>query len=120
MEEIIQRLAQAISDSNLSYAELQKRTKIAKSSLQRYATGITKKIPMNAVEKIAKATNTSAAWIMGWEDETPNKNEDAVSDIFIRLRTDSKFLEATQMLYNLNEEQLNAVITMLQPFNNIK
>ena len=68
----------------------------------------------------AEALQTTPAYLLGWEEEIPNKNEDAVSDIFIRMRTDSKFLEATQMLYNLNEEQLNAVITMLQPFNNIK
>ena len=117
MEEIIRRLSQAISNSNLSYAELEKRTKIAKSSLQRYATGVTKKIPMNAIEKIAQATGTSAAWIMGWEDEEPTyKNEDAISDIFVRLRTDSKFLEATEILYELNEQQLDAVITMLSTF----
>ena len=113
MEEIILRLSKAISDSKLSYAELEKRTKIAKSSLQRYATGITKKIPMNAIEKIAKATNTSAAWIMGWEDEEEYKNEDAISDIFVRLRADSKFLEATEILYKLDEEQLDTVIAML-------
>ena len=116
MEEIIRRLSQAISSSNLSYAELEKRTKIAKSSLQRYATGKTKKIPMSAIEEIAKATNTSAAWIMGWEESPEHKKEDAVSDIFVRLREDSKFLEATQILYELNNEQLDAVITMLSTF----
>lgn len=68
----------------------------------------------------AEALQTTPAYLLGWEDETEYKKEDAISDIFVRLRSDSKFLEATQMLYNLNEEQLNAVITMLQPFNNIK
>lgn len=69
----------------------------------------------------AEALQTTPAYLLGWEDGEPTyKNEDAVSDIFVRLRNDSKFLEATQMLYNLNEEQLDAVITMLQPFNNIK
>lgn len=116
MENILKRLSQAISDSGMSYAELQKETKIAKSSLQRYATGVTKKIPMSAIEKIAKATGTSAAWIMGWEDEPTTKNEDAVSDIFVRLRSDSKFFEAAQILYELNNEQLDAVIKMLSTF----
>lgn len=116
MEEIIRRLSQAISNSNLSYAELEKRTKIAKSSLQRYATGITKKIPMSAVEKIAKATNTSAAWIMCWEEETPNKNEDAVSDILAKIYTNEKIQKATSLLCELNDEQLDLVIAMISNF----
>jgi transcriptional regulator with XRE-family HTH domain len=118
MEEVLQRIKQVILDSGLSYVDLEKRTGIAKSSLQRYATGKTKKIPLNAVELIAKATNSSASWIMGWSDENIPlyTKEDAVSDIFVRLREDSKFLEATQILYELNNEQLDAVITMLSTF----
>jgi transcriptional regulator with XRE-family HTH domain len=118
MEEVLQRIKQVILDSGLSYVDLEKRTGIAKSSLQRYATGKTKKIPLNAVELIAKATNSSASWIMGWSDENIPlyTKEDAVADIFIRLRADSKFLEAAEILYSLNEQQLDAVITMLSSF----
>ncbi len=61
------RLRQVILDSGLSYAELEKRTGIAKSNLQRYAAGITKKIPMSALEAIANATGVSPAYIMGWD-----------------------------------------------------
>lgn len=70
MSEQSARLLKVILDSKLSYAELEKRTGIAKSSIQRYATGNTKKIPVDAVKLIADATNSSASWIMGWEDET--------------------------------------------------
>lgn len=118
MTNVSARLAKVISDSDLSYADLEKMTNIAKSSIQRYASGKTKKIPIDAVKTIAQATNSSAAWIMGWEDENPEqtKKEDAVSDIFIRLRKDDKFLDAVQRIYRLNDKQLDAVITMLSPF----
>ena len=65
MSEQSERLLKVIVDSKLSYAELENRTGIAKSSIQRYARGTTKKIPAEAVNQIAKATNSSASWIMG-------------------------------------------------------
>lgn len=117
MLEVCKRLSIAISNSELSYAELEKKTGIAKSSIQRYATGTTKKIPIDAVKAIATATGRSAAWILGWEEEEEQyKKEDAITDIFKRLREDKTFLEASQILYELNEEQLQGVITLLSTF----
>ena len=118
MLEVCKRLSFVISESGLSYADLGKITNIAKSSIQRYATGKTKKIPIEAVQKIAQATNSSAAWILGWEDDADAEQikEDVVADIFVRLRSDEKFFKATEKLYALNEKQLEAVITMLSTF----
>ena len=76
MDERIKRLRQAIEQSGLTYAELGERTGIAKSSLQRYATGETKKIPIDCIEAIAKATNTSAKNLMGWEDPQEQPQSD--------------------------------------------
>lgn len=69
MSEQSQRLLKVILDSKLSYVELEKKTGIAKSSIQRYASGVTKKIPIDAVKLIADATGSSAAWIMGWSSD---------------------------------------------------
>lgn len=65
------RIKESIEKSGYSYADLEKVTGISKSSLQRYATGETKKIPIDCIEKIATATGTSAKYLMGWEE---NKN----------------------------------------------
>jgi transcriptional regulator with XRE-family HTH domain len=66
----------------------------------------------------ANALQTTPAFLLGWEDEDEQqyKKEDAISDIFIRLREDSTFLKATEMLYELNNNQLEGVITMLSTF----
>lgn len=84
MSEQSKRLLKVILDSRLSYVEIEKKTGISKSSIQRYASGVTKKIPIDAVKAIADATESSAAWIMGWEDEdgnfpSPNITEDYVT-----------------------------------------
>lgn len=70
-QSIAVRIKSAIENAGISYIELEKRTGIAKSSLQRYASGNTKKIPIEAVELIASATGCDAAWIMGWRDNIP-------------------------------------------------
>ena len=70
MNERAKRIYEAIERSGYSYPELSKITGISKSSLQRYATGETVKIPIDSIEAIAKATNTSAKYLMCWESAT--------------------------------------------------
>ena len=114
MNPIIERLAEAISKSGLSYSELEKKTGIAKSSIQRYATGLTKKIPIDAVQSIAKATNSSAAYIMGWESkETFTKKEDAITDILIKARRNEDLLEAIKDLCDLSDDYLPSIKAFL-------
>jgi transcriptional regulator with XRE-family HTH domain len=125
MNPIIERLAEAIEKSDLSYAELEKRTGIAKSSIQRYATGLTKKIPIDAVQSIAKATNSSAAYIMGWADEQTQKKNDAITDIILKMRRDENLIDAIKELCELSPEHISSVkafITVLkqQHINNVE
>lgn len=68
MDERAKRINEAIEKSGYSYPELAKITGISKSSLQRYATGETKKIPIDCIEEIARATGVSAKYLMCWED----------------------------------------------------
>lgn len=77
MSEISKRLLQLIEDNDISYGELSKKTNIPKSALQRYATGETEKIPITRIEVIAKALNTTAQFIIGWDE-----NESYNNDIF--------------------------------------
>ena len=71
IKSIIPRLRESVENSGFSYVELEKRTGIAKSSIQRYVSGTTKKIPIDAVQAISKAVGVPAEYILGWEN--PNK-----------------------------------------------
>lgn len=83
---IILRLKECIEKSGLTYMELEKKTGIAKSSIQRYANGSTKKIPIDAIQAIAKAVDVPATYIMGWEQNiTPLSND----NVFMRPLYDS-------------------------------
>lgn len=69
MNERADRIYKAIQKADLSYGELSRITGIPKSALQRYATGETTKIPLDRIESIAKATNVTASYLLGWNRE---------------------------------------------------
>lgn len=73
-----ERLNQAIQKSGLSYAELETLTGVAKSSIQRYATGRTQKIPIENIELLAVALHVTPQYLLLW-DEPEQKSTPAVS-----------------------------------------
>ena len=70
-----ERIKALIEQSGLSYQELEKVTGIKKSSLQRYATGATPKIPLDVIEKLSKAFNVSQEYLMGWSNNKKTSPE---------------------------------------------
>jgi len=70
MNEISTRLLVTIQERKMSYSELAEQTGIAKSAIQRYATGETKKIPLPRLELLASALHVPAAYLMGWTDDS--------------------------------------------------
>lgn len=62
----IQRLQELFRKSGKSYDELAKETGIPKSTLQRYITGETGKIPVDRLECIAACLGSTAKAILGW------------------------------------------------------
>lgn len=64
-----ERIKLLVEESGKSYQELEKITGIKKSSLQRYASGATAKIPLDVIEKLSKAFNVSQEYLMGWSED---------------------------------------------------
>lgn len=69
MNEIVDRILAEYTNSGYSYPELERLTGIPKSTLQRYFTGETEKIPLSSIEKIAKAFGVDPAYLMGWKSK---------------------------------------------------
>lgn len=63
-----ERIKSLIEQSKRSYQELEKITGIKKSSLQRYASGVTTKIPLDVIEKLSVAFGVSQEYLMGWSE----------------------------------------------------
>ena len=75
------RIKALIEESGKSYQELEKLTGVKKSSLQRYASGATTKIPLDVIEKLSAAFNVSQEYIMGWEEKENYPSEPQLTEV---------------------------------------
>lgn len=113
MTEYVARLQAQILKSKLSYKDLEIKTGIPKSTIQRYATGVSSKIPMTAIESLAKALDVSPEYLMGWdkkEEAVPIKDDltpaqKYVIDNVSRLTQDQQELLAAQIKVLLESQQ---------------
>ena len=94
-----ERIRSLIEQSGKSYQELEKLTGIKKSSLQRYASGVTTKIPLDVIEKLSIAFNVSQEYLMGWDEKKSSPSEPQLSegekvlvDLFRRVPEDQQQL----------------------------
>ncbi len=96
----------------MSADELAKRLGKYRSTIYRYENGDIENMPLDVLEPIAKALDTTPAYLMGWEEV--QKNNDAIADIVLRLRSDEKFLSAVKKLERMDEDQLSGLLTLLK------
>ena len=75
-----ERIKSLIEQSGKSYQDLEKLTGIKKSSLQRYASGVTTKIPLDVIEKLSTAFNVSQEYLMGWEEKENSPSEPQLTE----------------------------------------
>ena len=94
-----ERIKALVEKSDLSYQELEKLTGIKKSSLQRYASGATTKIPLDVIEKLSKAFHVSQEYLMGWDEKKDSPSEPQLTegekvllDLFNRVPEDQQQL----------------------------
>lgn len=106
-----ERIKALIEQSGLSYQELEKTTGIKKSSLQRYATGTTAKIPLDVIEKLSKAFNVSQEYLMGWKDDKTNSPEE------LKLTEGERLW--MELYHRLSHETRKVLITSLGSFDKL-
>ena len=83
-----------------------------RSTVFRYENGDIERLPIDILEPIAKALRTTPEYLMGWEEI--QKNNDAIADIIIRLRTDGKFFELVDHLKDLDSDKLSSLLALLK------
>lgn len=65
------RLQKAVNESALSIREIEKRSGVTRSTIQRYLTGDISKMPVDKFKAIADAIGVPPEYILGWEDASP-------------------------------------------------
>ena len=100
----------------LSAEDVAEKLNINRATVYRYESSYIEKLPVTIIEPLARVLKTTPAYLMGWTDTETQKKNDIISDIILRLRTDENFLAVVTDLYNISEEQLVAVKSMLKAF----
>ena len=108
MKDRAARIHKLIVDSEKTYQELEKLTGIKKSSLQRYASGVTGKIPLTAIEKLADAFSVSESYIM-WGQE--KKEQPAKSELSIKKR---EFIRKIEKMTDAQIERLEQILALVE------
>lgn len=102
------RIKALVEASGLSYQALEKRTGIKKSSLQRYASGATAKIPLEVMEKLAETFQVSQEYLMGRaEKDTPRPltpGEESLLALFRKVPEDQQQLVLQMIRAALQKE----------------
>ena len=107
-----ERIRSLIEQSGKSYQEMERLTGIKKSSLQRYASGVTTKIPLDVIEKLANAFNVSQAYIMGWDEKKISPSEPQLTEGEKRMLELFRKIPADRQVFAL--DALEALLKMQQ------
>lgn len=112
MNERTRRIKELVTQSGKSYQELEVMTGVKKSSLQRYASGVTTKIPMDVIEKLETAFNVPRGYIMGWDESTETKK--AAPEVGSgRSAAKTKLFDLAE---NCTEEEAERLVQMMELF----
>ena len=72
---IVKRIKKRRLELKYSFQDLADKTNMSKSTLQRYETGTIKNLPLDKLEVLASALQTTPSYLMGWDEvkEEPKK-----------------------------------------------
>lgn len=104
MNERAKRIKKLIKESGKSYQELEKITGVAKSSLQRYASGVTTKIPLDVIEKLENVFGVPRGYIMGWQaEEEPQQAPEDLADVAAQVLLNPATLAMVEQYLQLSD-----------------
>lgn len=96
----------------MSADELGKKLGKDRSTIYRYEKGDIENLPLDILEPIAEALGTTPQYLMGWDNV--KKENDIQTDIVLRMRSDSVFLEAVEKLYGMDSNKLSSLLAFLK------
>lgn len=110
------RLQMALDMRNMKAADLCQKTGIPKGAISYYLSG--KSEPKaDRLYIICKALDVAEAWLLGYdvaiEKTAKQKNNDAIADIVVKLRTDEKFLQAVKKIYTFDSDKLDSFLNLI-------
>ncbi len=113
---IASRLREAMDMRKKKQVDLERETGINRSAISRYLSGEYE--PKNKpIYELAKALDVSEQWLMGYdvpmERPKAQKNNDAISDIVLLLRSDEDFLQIVLKISKMDSEKRKSLNALL-------
>lgn len=113
---ISDRLREAMNIRSKKQVDLERETGINRSAISRYLSGEYE--PKNKpIYELAKALDVSEQWLMGYdvpmERPKAQKNNDAISDIVVKLRSDEEFLSIVDKISKMDSEKRKSLNAFL-------
>lgn len=107
-----QRIKERRTELRMSVDKLAKVLGKDRSTIYRYEKGEIENMPLDILEPIAKALQTTPQYLMGWTEVQKKNNVQA--DIVIRMQSDDVFYDAVKALYDMDSEKLSGLLTLLK------
>lgn len=113
---IADRLREAMNIRNKKQVDLERETGVNRSAISRYLSGEYE--PKNKpIYELAKALDVSEQWLMGYDvpmdRPKAQKNNDAISDIVLKLRSDEEFLSIVLKISKMDSEKRKSLNALL-------
>lgn len=77
-----ERIRERRKEINMTADELADILEVSRSTVFRYENGEIEKVPAPIMMKIANALNTTASYLMGWEDDSTVRSKSSTNDIY--------------------------------------
>lgn len=110
------RIKIAMKKAGKRQVDLVKEIGIDRGSMSHYVNGRYEP-KQDVVFELAKALDVSEMWLWGYdcqmERTVEQKNNDAMADIIVRMRTDEDFFEAVNIMYILDDKKFLSIKQML-------
>lgn len=111
------RIRIAMEEAGKRQVDLVRETGIDKGALSNYLKGRYEP-KQDVVYKLAVALSVSEMWLWGYdckkERTQEQKNNDILSDIVVRLRSDKAFFDAVSSLYKMDSDKLESLSAFLK------
>ena len=111
-----QRIRTKRKEMGMSVDELAARLGKDRSTVYRYEKGDIENLPLDVLEPIASALDTTPAVLMGWVAEESGQKNTMVAQLLGRMRQDDRFYNMVRKLALLDEAQTASIQQLLNVF----
>lgn len=98
------RIKERRKELKIGAEELARRLGKDRSTIYRYEKGDIENLPIDILEPIARALNTTPAYLMGWEGRT-----DDLAEFHARILNDAQLMDALEDYYKLSRKNQKIV-----------